>query len=518
VTDLAAIMRRLDALEAQQIKLREERDAYHKLYLDLLERYKKLERGLMGQKSEKLPAEGQLSLAILGMAMSTGEMPPLLEKQEVKTHTRQKPTGRKPLPANLPRIDVEVLPVEVEKEGTDAFERIGQDVTEVLERRPASMVVVRVVKPKFVRKDRDRNDATVMIGANPELPIERGLAGPGMLADSIVRRWQDSLPTNRLEGIYAREGVELARSTIGSWHEQLMPLARRIVEAMRLDAFAQPYLCADATGVLVQAKEQCRLSHFWVLVAPGRHVLFEYTKKHDSAAVDKVLAGYKGYLVADAHAVYDHLYEDGHVKEANCWAHCRRYFFKAMSTDPDRAGKALTWIGALFRVERHLAESTRRHREKIRASRSKPIVDQFFSWCDHESQHVLDDTPISAGIRYARNQRVGLLRFLEDGRLPVHNNISELNLRRQAIGRKNWLFVGSDTGGEVNAVFSSLLASCRMLGVEPWAYLRDILCLLPSWPTHRDLELAPFFWNQTVCRPGVTAALSANPFRRATFA
>jgi hypothetical protein len=285
---------------------------------------------------------------------------------------------------------------------------------------------------------------------------------------------------------------------------------------MRTDAFEQPYLCTDATGVLVQAKDKCRTGHFFVVVAPGLHVLFEYTRKHDADAVDTVLAGYEGYLVADAHVVYDHLYADGNVTEVNCWAHCRRYFFQALGSDPPRAKRGLGFIGALFRIERSLQEAPRKKKERIRQKQSKPIVEAFFSWCDAEWPTLLEDTPIYDGVRYARNQREGLSRFLEDGRLPLHNNISEMNLRRQAVGRKNWLFVGSDDGARANAAFTSLLASCRMLHVEPWSYLRDILCLLPDWPAHRLLELAPAHWTTTAASDDVKALLDADPYRSLT--
>jgi len=301
-----------------------------------------------------------------------------------------------------------------------------------------------------------------------------------------------------------------------NWHGTLAELAKPLVTVMRADALKLPYLCIDATGVLVQQKEKCRTGHFWVLVAPGRHVLFEYTPQHSSAAVDDVLAGYEGYLVADAHAVYDHLYRSGDVIEVNCWAHCRRYFFKALTSDPERADVALGWIGALFRIERSIADAPRRKRERIRQKRSEPIVEAFFSWCDTEATNVLDDTPIADGIRYARNQRAGLSRFLEDGRLPIHNNMSERELRREAVGRKNWLFVGSDDAGTVNATFTSLLASCKMHDLEPWSYLRDLLCLLPRWPAHRLLELSPVEWTNTRERADVVGLLEANPFRRPT--
>ena len=525
MSSVAEIAHRLDELEKRFAAAERERDEYRALYLETMERCRKLELGILSSKSERVADNGaQLSLDVLAMVLGDrkrAELEAALAAanadQEVKAHTRRPPTGRKPLPEHLPRVVIEVLPPEVEKKGLDAFERIGEEVCETIERRPASLVVARVVRPKFVARDRARDGQTEVYVAEPlELPIARGLAGPGMLADTIVKRWQDHLPLHRLEDVYARDGIELARSTMCGWHGALAEVVRPLVSAMRDDAFKQPYLCTDATGVLVQQKERCRTGHFWVLVAPGRHVLFEFTRDHSSDAVDDVLAGYQGYLVADAHVVYDHLYASGDLVEVNCWAHARRYFFKALSSDPERAKVALGLIGSLFRIERTLAESPRKKKEKIREKRSRPIVDAFFSWCDAETEVVLDDTPISDAIRYARNQRVGLSRFLEDGRLPIHNNMSELALRREAVGRKNWLFVGSDEGGAVNALFTSLLASCRLCDVEPWSYVRDILCLLPRWPEHRLLDLAPVCWNETRTRDDVRALLEQNPFRRLT--
>lgn len=524
MTDLEQLRQRLDAFEnelghvKQSLSTTEKaRDQYHQLYLETLERCRKLERGLVGQKSERTPHDdAQLSLGMLGLLLNKDDAPPSEPSEtEVKPHTRSKPTGRKPLPETLPRIDIYVLPDEVQRLGLDAFRKIGEDVTEVLERRAASMVVARVIKPKFVLRDNSES-STVLQESTPPLPIERGLAGPGMLADTLVKRWEDHLPLNRLEKIYARDGVELNRSTICGWHTQLVPLFRPLVDAMRFDAFEQPYLCTDATGVLVQAKEKCRTGHFWVLIAPERHVLFEFSKKHDSDAVDKLLAGFEGYLVADAHVVYDHLYTDGSIKEVNCWAHVRRYFFKAYTSDKERASIGLAMINALFRIERSIATAPRKKKEKVRVAQSAPIVERFFSWCQSEKDNTLDDTPIRDGIRYTLNQREGLHRFLSDGRLPIHNNSSELNLRRQAIGRKNWLFVGSDDGAEANAVFVSLLASCRMHKIEPWTYLRDLCCLLPTWQPHRLLELSPLQWAQTSQLAEVRQTLALDPYRALT--
>ena len=180
------------------------------------------------------------------------------------------------------------------------------------------------------------------------------------------------------------------------------------------------------------------------------------------------------------------------------------------------AGCALSHIAALFRVERSIADSPRKEKEKecVRRDKSRPVVDKFFEWCDVELPRVLDETPTQAGLRYATNQRIALRRFLDDGRLPIHNIISEYNLRRQVLGRRNWRFVGSDDGAEVNAVFVSLLASARLHGIEPHGYLRDLFCLLRTSPADRLLELAPAYWQKTLQQPQTQDKLAANVFCR----
>jgi transposase len=520
--DATELQQQNDELRAAVQRTEGERDEYRRSYELLLEAYRKLEKGLLGQKSERLPKdETQLTLDILG-ALLGREAKPAEESPEppddgidVAGHKRRYTNGRKPLPEHLPRVIVEVIPLDVQLAGLDAFERIGEEISEVIERRPSSLVVVQTIRPKFIRKERSEGERTEVIIAEPlELPIERGLAGPGLLADTIVKRWQDHLPLNRLEGIYGREGLELARSTIGGWHETLRELAEPLWQAMLDDARTQPYLCTDATGVLVQAKEKCRRGHFWVLVAPSLHVLFNFSRQHDSAAVDELLGDYAGYLVADAHSVYDHLFTSGKIVEVGCWAHARRYFFKALATEPQLAREALAMIGELFRIERDLAGTPHKAKKKLRRQRAGPIVERFLAWCDEKLGVVLDGTPIHAGVRYASNQADALRRYLDDGRLPLHNNGSELQLRRQAVGRKNWLFVGSDEGARNNAVFVSLLASCQMHGIEPWAYLRDLLCLLPTWPARRVLELAPAYWNQTLQDERAQQLLADNMYRR----
>jgi transposase len=510
----------LTALRELVARLEAERDEYKKLFLLLREENEKLKLGLLGQKAERLdPNDRQLSLSILEMLLGKKDEPPASATEQVRAHERKKPTGRRPLPEHLARVELELIPIDVQQEGLENFERIGEEVSETLERRPSSTVVVVTRRPKFARKDRLRHGPTrVLIAEVPELPIQRGRAGPGLLADTIVRRWQDHQPLHRLERIFARDGIELARSTICGWHQELAELARPIVDAMRQDALAQPYLCTDATGVLVRAPQKCRNGHFWVLVAPERHVIFDYTPRHDSAGVDRLLAGYQGYLVADAHSVYDHLYASDKVIEVGCWAHLRRYFYKTLGSEPERAREALALIGELFAIERTVDRTAAAERLAVRQEKSQPIVTRFFEWRDKLAPTVLDETPLAKALGYAARHRPAFERFLADGRLPMHNNWSELQLRRQVLGRKNWLFVGSDDAAEVNTTFVSLLASCGLHGIEPWTYLRDLLCLLPSWPKSRVLDLAPVNWKQTLEQPDTQQRLDANPFRTAILA
>jgi hypothetical protein len=199
-----------------------------------------------------------------------------------------------------------------------------------------------------------------------------------------------------------------------------------------------------------------------------------------------------------------------------CWAHARRYFFKALTSDPENAKAALEIIKKLFRIERAHATSPPEFRHKVRQELARPAAEEFFNWCDAMAPVVLDETPISKAIGYARNQRAALTRFLDDGRLPIHNNFSERQLRREALGRKNWLFLGNDEGGETNATFVSLLASCQLHNIEPLGYMRDLFCLLPSWSNKRVLELAPAYWNKTVESDETRHRLAANVYRQIT--
>ena len=196
------------------------------------------------------------------------------------------------------------------------------------------------------------------------------------------------------------------------------------------------------------------------------------------------------------------------------WAHARRYFFKALSSEPELAREALALIGELFAIERKLKSASPNKRKKLRLEKSSPVLERFFAWCEQHALTALDESPLAKAIGYALNQKAALMRFLEDGRLPIHNNDSERQLRREAIGRKNWLFVGNDDAAEVNTTFVSLIASCQMHGIEPWGYLRDLFCLLPMWPRSRVLELAPAHWRKTLEHKDTQQRLARDVYRQ----
>lgn len=208
-------------------------------------------------------------------------------------------------------------------------------------------------------------------------------------------------------------------------------------------------------------------------------MIYRYTHDHNGKAVKELLGDFSGRILADAHIVYDQLYIDsgGTNIECGCWAHARRYMYEAQRTDPERALLAIGLIGQLFMIERAIEDLDPVSKRQTRQERSKPIVDKYFDWCNEQLNFVLDDTPIQKAINYSVNQKIALSQFLDDGNLPMHNNFSELQLRHQKIGSKNWLFIGSENGAEWNCTFTSLIASCHLHQIEPWAYLRDLFIL-----------------------------------------
>jgi transposase len=545
-----ALEKRLSRIADEREKYRHERDEYRKLYELASMELERLRRHVFGQKAERVDA-AQMHHALDKVLQALGTLPqgpeppsslpnpasedptepqgetlppppapPALPAPPTggkpKTKARKvTPHGRQTLPEHLPVERIELLPPEAMGEAAASLVRIGEEVSERLEWRPASLVRVQIVRPKFAFKGAP--DKGILIAPAAEEPMARCMAGPGLLAHLLVSKYGDHLPLHRMEKIFARQGLALARSTLCGWVAACAELLRYIVEAMLKEALHSPWIAIDATGVLVQAKEKCRKGHFWVLVAGDDHVLFRYTPRHTQDGPKSFLQGYKGYVLADAHSVYELLYRTEEVLEVGCWAHTRRRFFKALSSDKEQALVALGFISRLYAIDAELKQKPlppdARTAERQRLA--TPVLDAFRAWLDSEKPRVLPKSPLGEAIGYACNQWTALTRFLEDGRLRLDNNGAERELRREAVGRKNWLFAGSDEGAAWNAVTVSLIASCEMHGVEPWAYLRDVLQLVLDWPRDRLLELSPKSWKQTREHSDARQRLASSVWQRA---
>lgn len=338
----------------------------------------------------------------------------------------------------------------------------------------------------------------------PEEMIPRGLPTSDLLAHLITQKFADKNPFNRQEGIYAREGVHLPRGNMCRWAELAHPSCKRVVDAMCAEALATaPYICTDATGILVQANERCKRGHFWVFVAGREHVFFRYSKTHTSKEPLAFFKGYSGTVVADASNVYDALFRDPEgPDEGGCNAHARRYFYKALGSDKARALVGIGFYNALFELEREWIKLPPSRRLALRQERGAPLMERLRLWRDEElgKPDVADGSPIRRALVYTRNHWEPLTRFLKDGKIPAHNNWSELELRRLVIGRANWLFVGSDESAEWTCTYVSLIASCALHKLDPEAYLGDLFRVLPSWPQTRMIELAPRYWAETRAR------------------
>jgi transposase len=545
----AALAAERDALRARAEKAEHERNEFRKLYQLVTFELERLKRQLFGKKAETVdPAQVQLAfgpvLAALEKARGGGlaeveavesELSKLRERAEAEV-ARRKAEKKPPTPHGRRDLSLEDLPVEeiiLEPPerlipGGEALVLVGEEVSEHIDRRPASLVRVRVVRRKYkvsadaavaiaaaiaaagettARALAGREPllpGSIIIGDLPERPIARGIAGPGLLAHVLVQKYADHLPLHRQERIFRREGLRLSRSTLCGFVQGSVALLRHIVEAMWEDARTHArWISIDATGVLVLAKEKCRRNHFWVAVAEREHVLFRFSKANDGLVPAELLKGFKGYVLADASAVYHELYRrEAAITEVGCWAHARRKAFDALSSDEARALVLIGFIGLLY--DAHLLATdpktgvTDGARRKTDAA---PVIDKLYAWIAAERPQVDDDAPIAKAMNYVVNHKTHLTRFLEDGLLRLDNNLAEAELRREKVGANNWLYCGSDDGAHWNSVVVSLVASCQLHGIEPWAYLRDVLTLLPAWPVNRALELSPKLWNETCQKP-----------------
>ena len=462
----------------------------------------KLRRMQFGRSSEKLDtAIVQLELMLEDLeedggarSQSAPASAPCVEADGVA-----KP-ARRPLPAHLPRDVVEHATACACPKCGGTLRRLGEDVTEVLDYLPASFRVIRHVRPKFSC----RSCEAITQAPAPSLPIRRGRAGPGLLAHVLVAKFCDHLPLYRQSEIYARDGVELERSTLADWVGQSAALLRPLVDALEHHVMAGTRLHADDTPVPVLAPGTGKTStgRLWAYLRDERPydgqappgVRYRYSPDRKGERPREHLKQFRGVLQADGYAGFAGLYKAGHVVEAACWAHARRKFhdIHAAGASP-LAREVLERIAALYAIEERISGKPPDLRRQVRQGDAKPLLDSLKAWLEDTRAKVSGRSDIAAAIRYTLSRWAALSRYVEDGTIAIDNNPVERAMRPIALGRKNWLFAGSDAGGERAAAIYSLIETAKLNGLDPEAYLRDVFGRIADHPVNRICQLLP--WN-----------------------
>jgi transposase len=474
----------------------------------------RLRRQKYGSSSERIEREiEQLELRLEELEASKAEAEAKAEAAAPATPTTtdtapaksKKP--RRKFPEKLPRTTVVHEPQGCSTPGCDgALRKVSEDVTEILKYIPGHFVVERHVRPAMSC----RKCETMVQAPMPALPIPRGEADASVLAHVGIAKYCDHIPLYRQSEIYARDGIELDRSLLADWNGKSAWLLEPLAQKMGEHVLAGRVIHADDTpvNVLAPGHGKTKTGRFWVYLRDERPhcgsappaVVFYYTPDRKGEHCRAHLASFAGHLHADGYSGFSQLYHrekgarPGPITEVACWSHARRLFFDVYDTNGSPIAKeALERIGVLFDIERPIAGQPPEVRQQVRAQSARPRLDELAAWLDQQLQRIPGRSELAKAIRYARSRWIALNRYLEDGRLEISNNAVENALRCIRMGRKNWLFVGSDAGGRRAAIFYTIIRTCVLNDVEPEAYLRDVLACIGGFPINRISELLP--WN-----------------------
>jgi len=432
------------------------------------------------------------------------------EEDRPKTNRRHAHGRRKLDLTSLPRQQLQIDPPEVIAANGDGFRLVGEEVSSRLAFRPGTYVHVEVVRRKWARVERvavdldgaglpDRALPPVVIAELPDCVWPRYMADPSAIANVVVSKYGDILPLNRQQTISRRHGFELARSTLCDWLGGAYDALYRIVDAMHADALAHAHCIAtDATSARLKGKGSCDLWHVFVLIADRDHIVFRHAPEHTGDIALSLFEGFEGFLLADATSILDVVFREEPGTEVGCWAHLRRYAWKAIETERDLAYEMLALIWQLFALEREWKDLAPDERLEQRRARAAPVLTALDRWIEEHRDVAEPRGRMRAAMTYYENQRVALRQFLRDGRLPIHNNGSERQLRNLVLGRANWLYFANETGLAWYCTFRSLIASCALHNLNPQDYLEQVLRLAPHWPVTRMLDLTPKHWKATV--------------------
>jgi len=458
-----------------------------------------LRRARFGKQSEKLDEHIlQLELMIEDLETTLAE-PPAAPEPPTSTDQPRRPK-RKALPDHLPRETVEHGTRESCEHCGDELSKIDDDVSEQLEYVPSSFRVIRHVRPKYSCKCCN----TIVQAAAPSRPIPRSYAGPGLLAHVAVAKFCDHLPLYRQSQIYSREGVALERSTLADWVGQICHLLRPLNDALQTYVLAADKIHGDDTPVpvLQPGRKSTKLGRLWGYLRDDRPagneaapaVWFSYTPDRKGKWPTEHLATFSGTLQADGYAGYNALYATGRINEAACWAHVRRKFFEIDKVQPNSfATDVLHEIASLYAVEKQIKGKPPDQRTAARQARAGPVLETLKQRLQTTLGQIPKKFPLAKAIHYALTRWDALSRYVDDGNIEIDNNPIEREIRPVALGRKNYLFAGSDAGGERAAMMYSLINTAKLNGIEPEAYLTHVLSVIAEHPVNQVEELLP--WN-----------------------
>ena len=471
----------------------------------------RLKRMTFGASSERIKREiEQLELKLEELESdsaedaSTASSEPTPHEQPAEAREKKR---RRQLPEHLPRTTETHEPVSSTCAacGSDRLRKVGEDVTEILEYIPGRFEVIRHVRPAYSC----RTCEAMMQAPMPSLPIPRGQAGPGLLAQVAIAKYCDHVPLYRQAEIYARGGVDLDRATLADWVGRIAWLVRPLADRIGEHVMAGSVIHGDDTPipVLAPGNGKTKTGRLWVYLRDERPhagpappaVLYRYTPDRKGEHCRAHLAPFRGHLHADGYSGFQELYESAEgmpaaVTEVACWAHARRKFFDVHhKTGSPIAKQALDKIGTLFDIERTIAGQLPERRRRVRRGHVKPKLDELRLWFDEQLKLIPGRSDLAGAIRYARSRWDALTRYVEDGRLEISNNAAENAIRPLKLGAKNWLFLGSNAGGDRAAIFYTLIRTARLNGLEPEAYLREVLTHVGEHPINRIDELLP--WN-----------------------
>ena len=466
----------------------------------LRQRLDQLLRRLYGPRAERINPE---QLALFAELQTETLSPSAPEPKPAEALTRQaKPHGRRKPPGQFRRERRVYELSETERRCPCCGETrapIGEECSEQLDYQPASLFVIEHVRRTYACQ---HCQGQLVTAPKPPQPIDKGLPGPGLLAQVVVSKYHDHLPLHRQERIFERQGFMLRRSTTCQWMAACAQLLQPLYALMVARVLASKVIHADDTPVPVldETRNTTRRGHLWDYLGDQDHPynVFDFMPNHSRDGPVHFLRGFRGFLQADAYSGYEALYKNGAIVEVACWAHTRRYFFEAKDSDAARAHQALAFIRQLYVVEAQARDVDALERAALRQQHARPILDVFRAWFDQQTgvadNPVLPKSPLGQAIAYARTNWEALVRYTTDGNLAIDNNPAERALRAVVTGRKNWLFAGSDAGGRTAAVLYSFTSSCQRHKLDSFAYLRDLFTRLPTHPPERLDELLPDRW------------------------